>query len=185
MDAEGWFADEVSGAIVHASRQFFSVEAVRTVAGTEREVSRWDQPIFNQPDGGILALLCGVQHERIRFLLQAKPEPGNIGYLQIAPSVQATRSNLRRAHKGDLPILGEYLISEGSATTVYSAAHNEEGGRFWRKTNENRLIFVDNIEDVAKPYGDRFFLASLAQIKSLCLIDNILSPFVKTLIAPI
>jgi oxidase EvaA len=183
--ASGWQRNPETGAVEHQSGQFFAVEAVRTRAGAEREVSEWDQPIFTQPDGGILAILCGWHEGGIRFLLQAKAEPGNIGYLQISPTVQATHSNLRRAHRGTLPVLGELLLDDAPVTTIYSARHNEEGGRFWRKTNENRLLFADRIDEFAAPHGDRFYAASLAQIKALCLVDDVISPFVKTIIAPI
>ena len=184
-EAEGWRRNPETGAVEHQSGQFFAVEAVRTRAGAEREVAEWDQPIFTQPDGGILALVCGEADGGVRFLLQAKAEPGNIGYLQISPTVQATHSNLRRAHQGRLPPLGELLLEDADVATVYAARHNEEGGRFWRKTNENRLLFVDDLAAVAAPHGDRFFAASLSQIKALCLIDDAVSPFVKTIIAPV
>jgi oxidase EvaA len=184
-DADGWERDPETGAIAHRSGQFFAVEAVRTRAGNEREVAQWDQPILTQPDGGILALVCGYADGGIRFLLQAKAEPGNIGYLQIAPTVQATRSNLRRAHEGRLPVLGELLLDDAPVTAIHAGRHNEEGGRFWRKANENRILLVDDLAAVTAPHGDRFFTASLAQIKALCLIDDVLSPFVKTIIAPL
>ena len=187
-EARGWRRNPDTGAVEHETGQFFAVEAVRTRAGSEREVAEWDQPIFTQPDGGILAIVCGFAdgpESGIRFLLQAKAEPGNIGYLQISPTVQATNSNLRRAHRGRLPPLGELLLEGAPATTVYAARHNEEGGRFWRKTNENRLLFVDDLAAVALPHGDRFYAASLAQIKTLCLIDDVISPFVKSIVAPI
>ena len=76
-------------------------------------------------------------------------------------------------------------MDDAPVTTVYAARHNEEGGRFWRKTNENRLLFVDDLAAVAELHGDRFFAASLAQIKALCLIDDVISPFVKSIIAPL
>ena len=53
--AEGWERNPETGTIGHRSGQFFAVEAVRTRAGSEREVAQWDQPIFTQPDGGTLA----------------------------------------------------------------------------------------------------------------------------------
>ena len=184
-EARGWTSDPDSGVIRHQSGQFFSVEAVRTKAGAAREVADWDQPIFTQPDGGILALVCGRADGGIRFLLQAKAEPGNIGNLQIAPTIQATRSNLRQAHQGDFPPLGELLLDNAPVETIYAVGHNEEGGRFWRKTNENRLLYVADLAAIAEPEGDKLFAASLGQIKALCLIDDVLSPFVKTIIAPL
>lgn len=54
-------------------------------------MSGWDQPILTQSDWGILALLCREMPGRgIEFLLQAKADPGNIGYLQFCPTIQST-----------------------------------------------------------------------------------------------
>jgi oxidase EvaA len=62
--------------------------------------------------------------------------------------------------------------------------HNEEGGRFWQKSNENIVAFLDDlgvIETDLAPYC----AASLTQTKELALIDNVLNPFVKTIVAPL
>ena len=67
---------------------------------------------------------------------------------------------------------------------VYRAEHNEEGGRFWRKSNENVVVFVDD-EGVIETDLRMFCWASLSQIKELTLMDNIVSPFVKTILAPL
>ena len=42
--------------LFHKSGQFFSVEGVK-VENAKREVKKWDQLIFNQPHGGVLAFL--------------------------------------------------------------------------------------------------------------------------------
>jgi oxidase EvaA len=180
-----WHRDPDTGVIRHASGHFFAVEGVRSVSGGSREVAQWDQPIFTQPEGGILAIVCARRGDEVRFLLQAKAEPGNIGTVQLAPTIQCTYSNLRRAHRGGLPPLGELLLEDSPARPVYQASHNEEGGRFWRKINSNRLLMVDDLEAVAARHPDRFVAASLGQIKALCLVDDVLSPFVKTIIAPL
>src|SRR5262245_12926313 len=86
-EARNWGRDG-KGNIVHQSGQFFSVEAVRVSNATLREVSAWDQPIYNQPDGGVLALVArDTPNLGMQFLLQAKAQPGNIGRLQLSPSI--------------------------------------------------------------------------------------------------
>jgi dTDP-4-dehydro-6-deoxy-alpha-D-glucopyranose 2,3-dehydratase len=179
-----WTKD-ANGNVVHDSGQFFSIEGVRVTGATEREVLSWDQPIFNQIEGGILALLAREDpNSGVQFLLQAKAEPGNIGWLQLCPTIQCTQSNLNRAHRGRRPPLAEVLLLEEGVRLVYHAFHNEEGGRFWRKSNDNRIVVVsDSVPlDLSTSY---FHWASLTQIKSLALVDNVLSPFVKTIIAPL
>lgn len=176
-----WNIDR-NGNIFHQSGSFFSVQGVRTTAGNLREVSSWDQPIFNQKEGGILALLCREKNNEINFLIQAKAEPGNIGKLQLVPTIQATQSNLKQEHKGKMPVFSEELLNKNNIQ-IYSAKHNEEGGRFWQKSNENKIIMVDSQH--LKFNNDLFIWLSLSQIKNLALVDNILSPFVKTIIAPL
>jgi dTDP-4-dehydro-6-deoxy-alpha-D-glucopyranose 2,3-dehydratase len=120
----------------------------------------------------------------VEFLLQAKAEPGNIGWLQFCPSIQCTWSNLKLAHKGRHPPLAELLLAERGIRLIYQSLHNEEGGRFWRKTNDNRIILVAD-ESLIRINDGLFRWVSLSQIKALALTDNLLNPFVKTVIAPL
>jgi oxidase EvaA len=183
-EARGWRRDK-KGNIVHESRQFFSVEAVRIGKTSLREVSGWDQPIYTQPEGGVLALVAReTSTSGVEFLLQAKAEPGNIGWLQFCPSIQCTWSNLKLAHKGRHPPLAELLLAERGIRLIYQSLHNEEGGRFWRKTNDNRIILVAD-ESLIRINDGLFRWVSLSQIKALALTDNLLNPFVKTIIAPL
>ena len=89
-DVAGWQQAD-NGNIGHASGQFFRIEGVRVKSAPGlREVSGWDQPILTQPAGGVLALLCRETTRGVEFLLQAKADPGNIGYLQFCPTIQST-----------------------------------------------------------------------------------------------
>lgn len=181
---DGWQPDG-DGNIRHKSGQFFGVEGVRVKAAGLREVRSWDQPIFTQPEGGILAMVARESEEAgVQFLLQAKAEPGNIGTLQLVPSLQCTWSNMKRVHEGASPPLTELLRADRGVRWVYRAQHNEEGGRFWRKSNENVVIFLDD-ETLIKTNLAMFYWASWSQIKELALRDNVLSPFVKTIMAPL
>jgi oxidase EvaA len=185
-DLRGWQQDPETGDIAHESGQFFGISGVRVSAKGLREVMSWDQPIYTQPEGGVLAMICERTGDGIvRFLLQAKAEPGNLGILQFAPTTQATWSNLRRAHKGKLPPLSGYLLGEEDCRLVYAADHNEEGGRFWQKSNSNRIILAEEGALDPESLGGLFIWASLSQIKALALRDNYLNPFVKTIIAPL
>src|ERR1700724_1379624 len=55
-EVRGWRRD-ARGNVRHSSGQFFGVEGVRIESGDLREVASWDQPIYTQLEGGILALL--------------------------------------------------------------------------------------------------------------------------------
>jgi oxidase EvaA len=183
-EVRDWSRDE-KGNVRHSSGQFFGVEGVRIESGNLREVASWDQPIYTQPDGGILGMIAREREGRgVEFLLQAKAEPGNIGVLQLCPTIQSTWSNIRRAHGGRSSPMLEVLAASSGVRIVYRAEHNEEGGRFWRKSNENVVAFLDD-ESVIESDMTMFYWASLSQIKELALIDNVVSPFVKTILAPL
>ena len=183
-EVRGWSRD-AQGNVRHASGQFFGVEGVRIESGNLREVASWDQPIYTQPEGGILAMVAReTAGKGVEFLLQAKAEPGNIGILQFCPTIQSTWSNIRRAHAGKRPPMVEVLTAEAGVRIVYRAEHNEEGGRFWRKSNENIVAFLDD-EGVIETDLAMFCWASVSQIKELALMDNVLNPFVKTILLPL
>ena len=184
-DVEKWSANLKTGNIVHESSAFFSVAGVRVTAGNMREVASWDQPIIIPKTGGVLVLLCQKFDGQIRFLLQGRVAPGNIDTVQIAPTIQSTWSNLRQVHGGRKPPFAQYVLDAGKGQTVYAADHNEEGGPFWEKVNNTRIILIDENETPTEENANSFIWASLSQIKALALMDNILSPFVKTIISPL
>jgi oxidase EvaA len=178
-----WSRDE-QGNVRHKSGQFFRIEGARVESGDVREVATWDQPIMTQSDGGVLAMVARETEKGVEFLLQAIAECGNIDVLQLGPTVQSTWSNIRRAHAGRRPPMLEVVFAEAGVRTVYRANHNEEGGRFWKKSNENVVVFLDD-ENVIETNMKMFYWASLSQIKELALKDNVLNPFVKTILMPL
>ena len=110
-DLDKWNIDKNSGNITHDSGGFFEVIGVKVSNTFDREVGKkgWTQPMIGKNPGGILGILMkrinGVPH----YLLQAKAEPGNIGKLQLSPTLQATTSNLLKAHGGIRPLFSEYF----------------------------------------------------------------------------
>ncbi|MGW1291189.1 NDP-hexose 2,3-dehydratase family protein, partial [Streptomyces sp. NPDC002586] len=96
---EGWREDPGTGDIRHETGRFFAVEGLR-VQNPGGPVTGWDQPIINQPEIGILGILAKEFDGTLKFLMQAKVEPGNRNGLQLSPTVQATRSNYTRVHRG-------------------------------------------------------------------------------------
>ena len=82
-EVRDWSRDD-KGNVRHKSGQFFGIEGVRTESGALREVASWDQPIYTQPEGGILGLIAREHAAKsVEFLLNAKAEPGNIGVLHL------------------------------------------------------------------------------------------------------
>lgn len=180
----GWRTEAETGNVVHDSGAFFAVQGVRIDAGGQREVGGWDQPIYTQPSGGVLAILAAERDGILWFLLNAKAEPGNIATLQLSPTIQASRSSLEQRHGGKAPPLAEFVIGADPARIVYDAGHCEEGSRFWLKENRNLVVEAD-YDAVGGAAGPWFAWASLSQIKAMMLLDNVINPYVKTVLAPL
>ncbi len=166
--------------LFHKSKQFFSVEGVN-VKKAQREVKQWDQLIFNQPHGGVLAFLVReTKKYGVEFLLCLRSEPGDAN-IKFCPSFSATKSNMNRAHGGKRTELYDIIIKRKGSKLIAISAHNEEGARFWRKRNENWLVELQNPENKSTK-KQHFVWANIWQIKKLCLEDCVINPYVKTIL---
>ncbi len=166
--------------LAHDSGRFFSIEGIN-VKNNSGIVREWEQPIINQPEVGILGFITkkigGVRY----FLMQAKMEPGNINILQISPTLQATKSNFSRVHRGKSPDYLEYFLNKTNVKVLVDQLQTEQGGRFLRKRNRNIIIEVtDEI-----PVLDNFCWLTLWQLKELMKMDNILNMDTRSVLSTI
>ena len=188
-DCVGWSIDPVSGWLVHDSGEFFYVQGVRVRQTEAREVGAagWDQPIVTQVgyDGGILGILRrridGVPH----YLLEAKVEPGNYERVQLSPTLQATFSNLKRAHGGKMPRYAAYFLQPEAheAEVLYSRWLSKDGGRLNWKRNLGMLVELP--ETAVLEIGATFRWFSLWQVKELMNEEACVNPHVRGIIAPL
>jgi oxidase EvaA len=180
-DLDKWTVDKNSGNITHDSGGFFEVIGVKVSNTFDREVGKkgWTQPMIGKNPGGILGILMkrinGIPH----YLLQAKAEPGNIGKLQLSPTLQATTSNLLKAHGGIRPKFSEYFDEPKNVKIIYAKWQSEDGGRFHLKSNYNMIVEVD--EEFNIP--DSFIWVTLYQIKQLLKIENFVGPHIRGIIS--
>ena len=181
-DLDKWNVDPDTGNIKHESGGFFEVIGVKALNTFDREVGKkgWTQPMIAKNPGGILGIIMkrinGVPH----YLLQAKAEPGNIGKLQLSPTLQATTSNLLKAHGGSKPLFAEYFDEENNPEIIYAKWQSEDGGRFHLKSNYNMIVEVKE-EELEIP--DSFIWVTLYQIKQLMKIENFVGPHVRGIIS--
>ncbi len=180
-ECEDWSLDKNNN-LFHKSGQFFKVKGVKTLGAKNREVSSWTQPILTQKHGGVLAFIARQTKSRgTEFLIEAKLEPGDESILKISPSFQATQSNMNRAHGGKLPKFYDIVIKQKGSELIYYAIHNEEGARFWKKSNYNVIVKLKNPND-KRINGENYMWASLTQLKKLGLKNSYINPFVKTIL---
>lgn len=131
--------------------------------GAEGPSTRSDfcQPIIDQPEIGILGFLMRRRDGSVDFLVNAKPEPGNVNLVQLAPTVQATESNYLRRHGGHETRHLEHFL-EPSASIIHSdSLQSEQGSRFLRKRNRNMVVEILDDTDLESEELQWFPIESL------------------------
>lgn len=168
------------GRFVHDSGKFFSIEGLH-IETDWGDIPQWHQPIINQPEIGYLGIIAKEFNGVLHFLMQAKIEPGNVNYVQLSPTLQATKSNYLRVHKGKAPHYLNFFTQASPEQIILDQLQSEQGARFLKKRNRNIIIKID--DDV--PVYDNFTWLTLAQIKSLMLKDNLVNMDTRTVISGI
>ncbi|HST47026.1 NDP-hexose 2,3-dehydratase family protein [Jatrophihabitans sp.] len=168
-DIDGWQFDERSGNLARPDGAFFSIEGIAVIRH-DSSPNQWTQPIINQPEIGLLGLLVRRNGGVVEGLFQAKAEPGQANLVQLAPTVQATRSNFMRAHGGSAT---RYLSNfwPPVAGVQVDVLQSEQGSRFLRKHNRNMVVEVAG--DVEAEDGYRWI--SLGAVWALLQQDDVVN----------
>jgi len=169
-----------TGNLRHDTGRFFSIEGI-SVKTDFGPVPHWEQPIINQPEVGILGILVKKFDGVLHFLMQAKMEPGNLNMIQLAPTLQATRSNYTRAHQGSSPPLLSYFMERDQRNVLVDVLQSEQGGRFLRKRNRNIIIEIP--EDGEVPVSPDYIWLTLGQIHQLMQRDNVINMDARTVLS--
>jgi oxidase EvaA len=182
-ELDGWSFEEPTGNLVHRSGRFFTVEGLHV---TEEEgpygdgpYAEWYQPIIKQPEVGILGILAKEFDGVLHFLMQAKMEPGNPNLLQLSPTVQATRSNYTKVHKGADVKYIEYFVGSDRGRVVADVLQSEHGSWFYRKSNRNMIVEATG----EIPLLDDFCWLTLGQINELLHQDNVINMDSRTVLS--
>ena len=184
-ECKKWSYDKKKGNYSHNSKEFFIVEGLRIKETHSREVDCWDQLILTQVGyrGGILGIIRkrfnGIPH----YLIEAKLEPGNYKYVQLSPTLQATFSNLRRAHRGRKPKFMNYFESNKNKKhkILLKKWGAEDGGRLNRKRNLSMLVEVPESEKIK--ITNEFIWMSMWQIKECLKFDSWINPHIRGIIS--
>lgn len=128
-----WYLDEYE--IKHKTHRYFSITCIQS--GDSESI------MLNQPEVGILGFLISDTPNR-KWLVQNKAEPGNVNYHQLAPTVQATRSNYECTHGGKETLFLDYFLN--NKQLLVDIEGSEQGSKFLNKFNRNcKLILKDEI----------------------------------------
>ena len=179
-ELDKWEYNEKSGSIKHESGKFFSIDGINVTTNWGR-VKSWQQPIINQPEIGFLGIITKEFDGILHFLMQAKIEPGNKNYIQLSPTLQATKSNYTQVHNGKRPTYLEYFWNAKPEQIMLDQLQSEQGARFLRKRNRNIILKIE--EEI--PVYDDFAWLTLAQIKMLMRKNNLVNMDTRTVISGI
>ncbi|WP_409493551.1 NDP-hexose 2,3-dehydratase family protein [Amycolatopsis sp. cmx-11-12] len=174
-----WYRSPETGTIGHRSGKFFTVEGlnVQIPAGP---VSNWDQPIINQPEIGVLGILVKEIEGVLHCLMQAKFEPGNRNEIQLSPTVQATRSNYTKVHKGKpVPYLAFFQDAATRNRVIADVRQSEQGSWFHHKRNRNMVVEVEGDVELL----DGFCWLTLGQIHQLLAVDDLVNMDARTVLS--
>jgi oxidase EvaA len=177
-DLREWIIDENKSSIRHASGGFFSIIGLST-SNNFLDDKDWDQPIINQPEIGYLGFITKKINNVLHFLVQAKIEPGNVGRVQLSPTIQATRSNCLQIHAGEKPKFLEFFEKISSSDVIVDQLQSEQGARFFKKRNRNIVIYTTK----EVPTAENFIWLTLWQLKQLMRHDNLVNMDSRTVIS--
>ncbi|GGJ96436.1 NDP-hexose 2,3-dehydratase [Pilimelia anulata] len=175
---QDWYAEGGTGNIRHRTGRYFSVEGV-DVHAADGVVDRWQQPIIHQAETGLLGIVAREFDGVLHLLMQAKAEPGNCNGLQVSPTVQATRSNFSRVHRGAAVPYLDYFRAGAAARVLADSRQSEQGSWFFRKRNRNMVVEVDGEVDVL----DGFCWLTLGQVHQLLGLDDAVNMDARTVLA--
>jgi oxidase EvaA len=163
----------------HATRNYFEVAGVR-VTGGGRDVAQWCQPLLKHEGLGLNGFLCAEIGGVLHFLMQAKPEPGIVGSVELAPTVSLFDYR-RRAADGAAPPYLEHFLQAQESTVLHSSIQSEEGGRFWALRNHVLVVRLPAMDAVEQ--RDNYQWMTLAQLHQLSQGESLVNSEARTLLS--
>jgi oxidase EvaA len=173
-----WVFDAETGNLRHESGRFFSIEGIH-VKTNWGKVAEWEQPIIYQPEIGILGFIVREINHVLQFLVQAKMEPGNINMIQLAPTLQATKSNFTRVHQGKSPPYLEWFLERRGVQVWVDVLQSEQGARFLRKRNRNMIVFTEK----EVPAHEDYRWMTLGELHEALSRDNLVNMDARTVLS--
>ena len=117
------------------------------------------------------------------YLVNAKFEPGNYNFIQISPTIQATFSNIKKAHKGRNVKFINFFKSpkKNNCKIIFKQWVSEEGGRLRNKRNLG--VVLEHLGNDKLDIETDFKWITLKQIKELILENAMINPHLRTLVS--
>ena len=119
----------------------------------------------------------------LKFLIKLKIEPGNLGLIQLSPTVQATKSNYEGVHGGNFcELIDNFINPPTNSLFLIDNLLSEQNSRFYKKKNRNILMYIDSF---TAPNNNEYHWMTLGQIKQICSEDNIVNMDLRSIVSGI
>ncbi len=170
-DSSEWCFDRQHAALRHASGRFFAVQGYHTKSANGCDIH---QPLINQPETGTQGFVVRRAENDFHVLVQARTEPGNIGLVQLGPTLQATYSNYTSAHGGSVPRFLDHFHHprRHHGHAVLDTVQPELGSKFLRKWNRNVVIDSPPLAAFSHPMFRWVSLKTVAELMRLRHVVN-------------
>ena len=156
--------------IFHKKNFFFNISFFQINIGKNIFYS----PLICQNEIRILGIIKSKINNLDIYLLQAKVEPGNVNKIQISPTVQATKSNYKRKHKGKVTNYIEYFLTmKNQFSLKTNIKQTEQGTRYIGKYNRNILLELIDYKKIKLKKNFRWF--SKSEIITLLNRNNLIN----------
>ncbi|MFE3170581.1 NDP-hexose 2,3-dehydratase family protein [Amycolatopsis sp. NPDC059090] len=134
----------LSGRIEHESGRYFTVLGV-DIEASNREVSRWSQPMLQPVGRGVIAFLGKHINDTFHVLVHARTEAGTHDVVEMAPTVSCIPRNYDGVARQQWPLYLDTVLDADPSSVLFDVVHSEEGGRFYHA--EDRYTVIDVGED--------------------------------------
>jgi oxidase EvaA len=163
----------VDGVLTRPDSRFFRVIGVDT--------GKRHQLFIDQPEVAVMGFALADLGSTRHILVQAKDEPGNEFLTQIAPTIQATKSNFENAHGGtDVPYLDYFTQPSVDRRVVNDSQSSEHGERFWKKQNRNLTVVSS---EAPPPVGPRYRWFAVGELLARLDVDFLVNTDARSVLA--
>ncbi|MEV7279146.1 NDP-hexose 2,3-dehydratase family protein [Streptomyces sp. NPDC093111] len=173
----GW--SRVDGELVHDRGQHFAVVGV-DVRASHREVTGWQQPMFQPRSQGVIGFLTRRIDGVLHLLMQARTETGALDSVEMAPTVQCQPDNYRLLPDDRRPLFLDELLGAPPERVRFDCVHSEEGGRFYHA--ENRYLLVEVADTFPMEVPQDFAWVTLRQLTEFVRYGNHLNVEARSLL---
>lgn len=163
----------VDGVLTRPDSRFFRVIGVDT--------GKRHQLFIDQPEVAVMGFALTDLGSTRHILVQAKDEPGNELVTQIAPTIQATKSNFENAHGGtDVPYLDYFTKPSANRRVLNDSQSSEHGERFWKKQNRNLTVMSS---EAPPPVGPRYRWFAVGELLASLDVDFLVNTDARSVLS--